>query len=122
VIADDNRLPTSTTGVKLRLINAMNPTGMGAYPLSMTLDYSPVAASVAPGTSSGFQALPSTTTSILEVTSALQPATMYSPTGTPSTVNPALSTSSLTLKAQGVYTVWMFGDTTGWTGLLRQER
>lgn len=112
VIADDNRLPTSTTGVKLRLINAMNPTAMGADPLSMTVDYSPVASSVAPGTSSGFQALPSTTTSILEVSSALK-GTMYSPTG---------ALSNLTLTAQGVYTVFMFGDNTAWSGSLRKER
>lgn len=112
-IADDNRLPTSTTGVKLRLINAMNPTAMGAYPLTMTVDYSPLASNVAPGASSGFQALPATTTSILEVTSALQAATMYSPTG---------ALSNLTLTAQGVYTVFMFGDATTWSGSLRKER
>jgi hypothetical protein len=113
VLADDNRLPTSTTGVKLRLVNAMDPTSMAAYPLTMTLDYSPVASNVAPGTQSTYAVLPSTTTSILEVSSALQAATMFSPTGT---------LSNLTLSAQGVYTVFMFGNATTWSGSLRKER
>lgn len=113
VIADDNRLPTSATGVKLRLVNAMDPTTMTAYPLTMALDYSAVATNVTPGFQSPYAALPSTTTSILEVSSALQAATMYSPTGT---------LSNLTLSAQGVYTVFMFGTPTSFSGSLRKER
>jgi hypothetical protein len=115
VILDDNRLPTSSTGVKLRLVNAMDPATMGGYPLTMSLDYSPVATSVAPGTQSAYAALPSTTTSILEVTSAKTSVTMYSPTDT---------LSNLTLSAQGVYTVFMFGDAdkANWSGTLRKER
>lgn len=115
VIADDNRVPTSTTGVKLRLVNAMDPTTMAAYPLTMALDYSAVASNVTPGAQSAYALLPSTTTSILEVSSALQAATMYSPTN---------GLNTLTLSAQSVYTVFMFGTATPgqWSGSLRKER
>jgi len=113
VIADDNRLPTSSTGVKLRLVNAMDPATMTAYPLTMALDYSAVATNVTPGGQSAYSALPSTTTSILEVTSALQAPTMYSPTG---------ALSNLTLAPLGVYTVFMFGTPTSYSGSLRKER
>lgn len=109
VIADDNRLPASSTGVKLRLVNAMNPVSMANSPLDFQLDAAPVAYAVAAGTQSEYVGVsPSTSTS----GSALQ---VYSGADSYST--------NQTLVAQGVYTLFMFGDSSAnWSSRLRKER
>jgi hypothetical protein len=116
VINDDNRLPTVSTNLKLRLVNAMN--GMAAYPLTMTVDYSQVPSNetTLQGKSSSYATLAATTASVLQVTSSLSSTPLY-------------SVADLALAAQGVYTVFMFGNGTvpaGNTnepqGALRKER
>jgi len=107
VLNDDNRLPTTSTKLKLRLLNAMN--GMD--------DYRPARASV-PSRSSSATALEvekpessdsSSSAATVEVSSALSS-------------TPLLSLTDTTLDAQGVYTVFMFGTGADASGALRKER
>jgi len=107
VVTDDNRLPTSSTKYKLRLLNAMN--GMDSYPLTLTVDYEAVISDLAAGTVSDAVALSSNDAATLDVTSALSSTPLYSLTDT-------------ALSAQGVYTVFMFGTSAAPSGALRKER
>jgi hypothetical protein len=107
-ITDDNRLPTSSSKLKIRLVNAT--TGMSSYPLTLTVDYTALASSVAQATASSYSSSQSaSTTATLEVTSSLSSTALYSLT-------------DLTLSAQSVYSVFLFGDSTAASGLLRKER
>jgi hypothetical protein len=95
LITDDNRPPSDTTTVKLRLINGI--TG-NAGALTLTANTSLVAAGVAPGTASGYVAvLGSTTAMNLSVTSSLAPGNYF-------------TNASNTLNSGGVYSVMMGGD------------
>lgn len=107
VVEDDNRLPTSTSKYKLRLLNAMN--GMDSYPLTLTVDYEAVISDLAAGAVSDPVALNSNDAATLEVSSALSSTALYSLTDT-------------ALAAQGVYTVFMFGTSAAPSGALRKER
>ena len=109
VISDDNRLPTTSTKLKAAGAGPTAMTGMESYPLTMTVDYSVVASSVAEGTASSPGALASSTTAALDVSSSAASTALYSLT-------------DLTLSAQGVYTVFMFGTADAATGALRKER
>jgi hypothetical protein len=109
VLTDDNRLPTASTQAKLRLVH-----GVANLPgaLSMTLDYTLLADSVAFASASSFANVTAVTDGLLEVTTPSQTAAVYN------------SASSTTLAAKGVYTLFMLGDATG-TGvraLLRKDR
>lgn len=106
LISDDNRLPLANGGVKLRLINAMS--GL-TDPISVLVDFSPVAESVATGQASSFTELTSSTDSRLDVTNASTTTTLFTQTGT-------------SLLDQGVYTLFMFGDASDTTGRLRKDR
>lgn len=115
VITDDNRLPTSATSAKLRLVNAMEPVGMASYSLTMTLNYGSVATNLLPGTGSKYKEVTPVTASTIEVSSAFRPAPMVT------------KDANVTLAAQGVYTFYMFGDAGNggagaWNGQLRQDR
>lgn len=107
VVEDDNRLPTSSTKYKLRLLNAMN--GMDSYPLTLTVDYEAVISDLAAGAVSDAVALNSNDAATLDVSSALSSTALYSLTDT-------------ALAAQGVYTVFMFGTSAAPSGALRKER
>ena len=107
VIEDDNRLPTSSSKLKLRLLNSMS--GMSSYPLTMTVDYAAVASDVAQGTVSDYVSIASSSSATLEVSSALSSTALYSLTDT-------------ALSAAGVYTVFMFGTSAAASGALRKER
>jgi len=106
-LVDDNRLPSVSTKLKLRLVNAMN--GMSSYPLTMAVDYSAVASSVAEGAASSYASLTANSAATLEVTSALSATPLYS----------LIDTS---LVAEGVYSVFMFGTADVPSGGLRKER
>lgn len=106
LINDDNRLPLSDSGVKVRLLNAMS--GLAA-PISLAVDFYPVAEDVAVGQASSFTELTSSTDSELDISNADTSAALFAQTGT-------------SLLAQGVYTMFMFGDVSETTGRLRKER
>jgi hypothetical protein len=83
---------------------------MSSYPLTLTVDYTALASSVAQATASSYSSSQSaSTTATLEVTSSLSSTALYSLT-------------DLTLSAQSVYSVFLFGDSTAVSGLLRKER
>lgn len=107
MVEDDNRLPTSSSKFKLRLLNAMN--GMASFPLTLTVDYEAVLSDVAAGTISDAVSVTANDAATLEVSSALSSTALYSLTDT-------------ALTAQGVYTVFMFGTSAAPSGALRKER
>jgi len=106
VITDDNRLPTTSGGVKMRMINGLTAAGPS---LTLNLDFSALASNVAPGTSSAVATVSSTSSSLLNVNA-------------PTSVNPIYSVSALPLAANGVYTVFVLGDPASPVGTLRKER
>jgi len=106
LINDDNRRPADDSNTKIRLVNAMS--GLGES-ISLSVDFSPVAEGIAVGQASSFDELSSTSDSELDVTNANTNATLYTKT-------------SASLDAQGVYSVFMFGDASNVSGSLRKER
>lgn len=107
VINDDNRLPSNTAKLKLRLLNAMS--GMADYPLTLTVDYAAIATDVAEGAASDAKLVAASSAATVEVSSALSSTALLSLTDT-------------TLSALGVYTVFMFGTSDAASGALRKER
>ncbi|MEP7295669.1 MAG: DUF4397 domain-containing protein [Burkholderiales bacterium] len=104
LITDDNRPPSDTTTVKLRLINGI--TG-SAGALTLTANTSLVAAGVAPGTASGYVAvLGSANPMNLSVTSSLAPGNYF-------------TNASNTLNSGSVYSVMMGGDASAPQMLIR---
>ncbi|HKE94460.1 MAG TPA: DUF4397 domain-containing protein [Povalibacter sp.] len=108
LISDDNRLPSSAGNVKLRLINGMSAFG---DPISLAIDYSPIAEGVTLGQASAFASVDSGTDLQLDVTSAL-------------TATNVLSKTSVTLVGSGVYTLFMAGGagSSQVSGILRKDR
>jgi hypothetical protein len=106
LIADDNRPPRGSSDVKIRLLNAMS--GFNEA-ISLSVDYSPIAEGIALGRASTPVELSSSTGSVLDVTNA-------------STSAPLFSLSGTTLTANGVYSLFMFGNTGSAAGRLRRER
>jgi len=95
LITDDNHLPAAITNYKLRLINGL--TG-AAQPLSMDVNFIPVATSIQPGSASAYtvlQATPLTATQISVIS--------------PSSPTPIFTTTP-TLQGSAVYTLFMLGD------------
>jgi hypothetical protein len=106
ILSDDNRLPTTTSTAKFRLINGVARLNAG---LTMTLDYSAIASNVLPGTASSVATVNSSTSSLLNVNS-------------PTSGTPAYSVSSLPVLSSGIYTVFMMGGANNIQGTLRRER
>ncbi len=106
-IVDDNRLPTSATGARMRLINGLQ--GQGA--LTLAMDFSSVAGNVAFGAASDYAAIASNTSARLDVTSGLTGNVLFT-TGS----------TNVNIRAQGVFTVMVLDGGTSATGFLRNER
>lgn len=106
VLADDNRLPATTGTAKMRMVNGVAGTQTG---LTLSLDYSALATNVLPGTASVMAGVPSSTSSLLSVTS-------------PSSSTPIYSIAALPVVANGVYTTFILGGSNNTTGTLRRER
>lgn len=95
LIADDNRLPSDTTAVKLRLINGVTG-NVGA--LTLTANSNLVGAGVAPGAASGYVSVTGSTTAMnLSLTSSLSPGIFY-------------SDATNILSVRSVYTILAAGD------------
>lgn len=108
-IADDNRLPSTSSRAKLRLINAVG----GSQRLTMQLDFLPLATDIAVGSASSYATATSLGSTRLDVTS-------------PTAVDPVFTITAQSgqplLQAQGVYTVFMLGGQPQPTGILRRDR
>ncbi len=96
VIDDDNRLPTVTGNVKIRLVNALAAQTSG---VSVNVDFSSIASNVLPGTASVPNNISSTTASQVDVT-------------VPTTSSSIYTNSSLAFPANSVWTFFAVPTTT----------
>ena len=107
LITDDNHLPAASNSYKLRLINGL--TG-AAVPLSMDVNFLPVASNVQPGAASAYTGL---TTSLaaaqISVTSPSSPTAIF-------------SARHAALPGSAVFTLFMLGDASAPIGTLRRDR
>jgi Domain of unknown function (DUF4397) len=108
VLTDDNRLPSATTRVKVRLVNGIS----GSDPLTLSVDFLALASDVAAGASSAYATANSNSSVQLQVTSATAAEPLYQTT----------TTTPFNLVGQGVYTVFMLSGNTTPTGIPRRER
>ncbi|MBV8033635.1 DUF4397 domain-containing protein [Roseateles sp.] len=107
VLVDDNRLPSTSGSVKIRLINGLS----GNNPLaSLVVDYTTLASNVQAGSSSAPAMISSTPGSTVQITSPLLANPLYNPG------NNGGTTSLTPLTANGVYTALIMGDSTVNTG------
>ena len=94
LITDDNRRPSLSTNVRIRLLNGLTGTP-GA--LSLAANFTSLASGVAAGTASSYGLVAGSTAMRLDVTSALSPTALY-------------SESALNIGSDKVYTLFMLGD------------
>lgn len=107
VISDDNRLPTVSGNVKIRLVNAL-PTVSS----SLNVDFSALASNVAPGAVSAVGSISSTTTSQVDVTVPTSATSIY-------------TNATLAFPANSVWTFFAVPSATaaqGMTALPKRER
>ncbi len=77
LITDDNRLPSSTTSLKLRMVNGL--TG-AATPLTLNAAFTVIASDIAPGAASSYTVLSAATPVQLDVFTPSSPTPIYSTT------------------------------------------
>lgn len=108
LISDDNRLPSDDSKAKIRLMNGMSALGANT---TLSVDYSPVAENVALGQASAYAEVDEGTDYVIDVVNASTSASVYSRT-------------SVSLTAEGVYTMFIAGDgsSSGTAGTLRKDR
>ncbi|MDQ5896874.1 MAG: hypothetical protein QG612_960 [Pseudomonadota bacterium] len=106
VIGDDNRLPTSSTSAKIRLIHGAS---VNTNPLTLTTNYTAIAENIALGAASGYSSVTAGSSNTIEVSDTTLATALY-------------SVSDVTLSAKGVYSVFMLGSGSTVTGTLRKER
>lgn len=107
VLTDDNRLPTTSTKYKLRLVHATP--SLASDNLTLTVDFTAIASDLPFATASSFSSLAANSSASLEVTAPSQSSALYSVT-------------DLALVANGVYTVFLFDAISGPSGVLRKDR
>jgi hypothetical protein len=96
VISDDNRLPTVSGNVKIRLVNALAAQTSG---VSLNVDFSAIASNVLPGTASSPNSISSTTSSQVDVT-------------VPTTSSSIYTNATLAFPANSVWTFFAVPTTT----------
>jgi hypothetical protein len=107
VLTDDNRLPTVSGNVKIRLVNALP-----AVSSSLNVDFSAIASNVAPGAVSVPNSISSTTTSQVDVTVPTSATSIY-------------TNATLAFPANSVWTFFAVPSATaaqGMTALPKRER
>ena len=95
LIVDDNRYPTVAGNAKIRLLNGLTGT---ATPLTLKADFSVVAQSVDVGQVSTYANVAASTTMRLDISSP--------------TTSVNFAPSGVTVKAKGLYTMYVLGDAT----------
>lgn len=114
-LLDDNRLPSTTTRAKVRLVNGSD----GAPPLTLSLDFQPLQPTdIAVGSGSTYYAADATSASRIEISSPSAATALFSQTG---------SSTDRLLQNQGIYTVFMLGGLNANgvpvpTGVFRKDR
>lgn len=107
VLTDDNRLPTSSSTAKIRLINAAATTS--DLKVNLSLNYSSLASNIQAGSSSSNYTVTYSTSSLLSVT-------------TPSSATAIYTIEELPVNANSVYSVFVLGSDSQLIGSLRKER
>jgi Domain of unknown function (DUF4397) len=113
LIIDDNHLPTTTTSLKLRMVNGF--TG-AATPLTLNAAFAVIASNIVPGAASSYTVLSAATPIQLDVFTPSSPTPVYTTVGT--------GTGALTLPGSSVFTLFMLGDASAVPpiALLRKDR
>ena len=112
LITDDNRLPSSSSKAKFRLVNGAT----GYDTLSLAVDSVSLANDVALGTASNYSTTNTNSgNALIEVTTALSNDPLY-------TTAKSSGNTGVSIDAQGVYSVFMLGGNSSPRGVLRKER
>ncbi|MDP9084924.1 MAG: DUF4397 domain-containing protein [Pseudomonadota bacterium] len=106
LIADDNRLPSTSTYAKIKLVNAMSALG---DPLTLNVNYTPVASAIALASASSSTEVTAGTNTEIDTVDATTSTTLFTNT-------------SATLTGSGVYSLFMFGNAGSTVGALRTNR
>jgi len=109
LVTDDNRLPSTSTYAKIKLVNAMSSLG---DPLTLNVNYTPVASAIALGSASPSTEVTAGTNTEIDTVDANTSTTLFTNT-------------TATLNASGVYDLFMFGGAGGTVptvGALRTNR
>ena len=106
LIGDDNRLPTASGKAKIRVINGLSALDV---PITLAVNFSPIAEGIALGQASAFTEVEDGTDYQLDVTNTDTAANMVTKT-------------SVTLQSAAVYTLFMSANGTTVSGTLRKDR
>jgi hypothetical protein len=107
LVTDDNRLPSTSTYAKIKLVNAMSSLG---DPVTLNVNYTPVASAIALGSASPSTEVTAGTNTEIDTVDANTSTTLFTNT-------------TATLNASGVYDLFMFGGAGATTvGALRINR
>lgn len=106
LISDDNRLPSTSAYAKIKLVNAMSALG---DPLTMNVNYTPVASAIALGSASSSTEVTAGANSEVDTVDANTSTTLFTNT-------------TATLTNSEVYDLFMFGSATSTVGALRTNR
>jgi hypothetical protein len=106
LIGDDNRLPTATSKAKIRVINGLSTLDV---PVTLAVNFSPIAEGIALGQASAFTEVDNGTDYQLDVTNT-------------DTAENLVSKTSVTLQSSAVYTLFMSANGATVSGTLRKDR
>jgi hypothetical protein len=106
LIGDDNRLPTGSGKAKIRVINGLSALGV---PVTMAVNFTPLAEGIALGQASSFTEVDGGTDYQLDVTNT-------------DTAESLVSKTAVTLQSSGVYTLFMSANGATVSGTLRKDR
>jgi hypothetical protein len=106
LLGDDNRLPTASGKAKIRVINGLSTLNV---PLTMAVNFSPLAEGIALGQASEYTEVDDGTDYQLDVTNS-------------DTAESLVSKTAVTLQPSAVYTLFMSASGTTVSGTLRKDR
>ena len=106
LIGDDNRLPTASGKAKIRVVNGLSSLNV---PVTLAVNFSPIAENIALGQASGFTEVDDGTDYQLDVTNT-------------DTADNLVTKTSVTLQSAAVYTLFMSANGTTVSGTLRKDR
>lgn len=105
LLNEDNRLPSSSSRAKLRLVHGASQTDA----LTLSLDYAVLVSALAPGQASSFVSATTRSAGRVDVSAA-------------SSADALFVATDVNLQSQGVYSVFLLGGNSTPTGVLRKER
>jgi uncharacterized protein DUF4397 len=106
LIGDDNRLPTASGKAKIRVINGLSTLDV---PITMAVNFAPLAEGIALGQASGYTEVDDGTDYQLDVTNT-------------DTAESLVSKTAVTLQSSAVYTLFMSANGATVSGTLRKDR